>query len=96
MYSRNEAIHDFSYLVANEVEIESANDDNKTTENSQINVEKSLLAFFEASDYLNGAIYDKSNYCWSQTFTEIGKRNSISSERTANDKSYKHEHQYFL
>lgn len=31
------------------------------------------LLMFEPNDYHNGAIFDELNYCWSQTFTEIGK-----------------------
>lgn len=33
-------------------------------------------SFFEPSDYKNGAIHEKLNYSWAQSFTEIGKINS--------------------
>lgn len=59
-------ICDFSNIVANEVEIEASG---TNTEESQLKV---AVPFFEAADHSNGALYDDSNYCWSQTFTEIG------------------------
>lgn len=59
---------DFSNIVANEVEIETNDDDKK----KKIDKPNEAIPFFEAADYSNGAIYDELNYCWSQTFTEIG------------------------
>lgn len=71
MDSANEVIYDFSNLTANEVEIETTDETDKSTEiRSKPKVE---TPFFEPSDYSNGALYEESNYSWSQTFTEIGK-----------------------
>lgn len=67
MTEQNELIKDFSYLVANEVEVE--------TENTVIRApekDKTTAPFFEPSDYLNGALNNDLGYCWSQTVTEIG------------------------
>lgn len=69
MSEQHELIKDFSYLVANEVEVE--------TENPAIRAPKMVKVsapFFETSDYLNGALNMDSGYCWSQTFTDIGNQ----------------------
>ncbi|XP_031631223.1 nudC domain-containing protein 3 [Contarinia nasturtii] len=65
----NEIIYDFSNLTANEVEIETTVETKITTGKQSKSIDQ--LPFFDASDYSNGALYDESNYCWSQTFTEI-------------------------
>lgn len=72
-----EQINDFSHLVANEVEIESQNDTTIQI-NSNISKTKEQNPFFVANDYLNGALHDDLGYCWSQTFTEIGKKKILS------------------
>lgn len=69
--SSNQMFCDFSHLVANEVEIET-NDELASEKSEKINKPKKVISFFEAADYSNGALYDELNYCWSQTFTEIG------------------------
>lgn len=66
---RTAEFSDFSHIVANEVEVESSSMPNATHIEKQKT--KNPLVF-EPSDYHNGAIYDSLNYCWSQTFTEIG------------------------
>lgn len=67
----NEVIYDFSNLTANEIEIETTTETDKSTEiKSKPKIE---TPFFELYDYSNGALNEESNYCWSQTFTEIGK-----------------------
>lgn len=68
-----QVICDFSNFVANEVEIE-ATDDLSSGTNEHFDKLKVAIPFFEAADHLNGALYDESNYCWSQTFTEIGQQ----------------------
>lgn len=67
-----QVICDFSNIVANEVEIETNDDDSANGKNKQIDKLKVAVPFFEAADYSNGALHDELNYCWSQTFTEIG------------------------
>lgn len=67
MDKTNEIIYDFSNLTANEVEIETSDDTTKTKAKPKIET-----PFFEPSDYSNGAIYEQENYCWSQTFNDIG------------------------
>lgn len=62
---------DFSNLVVNEVEIETSHDTSETYETKCKT--KTAAPFFEPADYLNGALYEELNYCWSQSFTEIGK-----------------------
>lgn len=74
MNDNNKVICDFSNLIANEVEIETSNCSNNTP-NVPKTTPKSSGPFFEPADYSNGALYDESNYCWSQTFTEIGSLN---------------------
>ncbi|XP_055322247.1 nudC domain-containing protein 3 [Sitodiplosis mosellana] len=69
MDSTNQVIYDFSNLTANEVEIETTDDTDKSTENKV--KPKVETPFFELSDYLNGALHEESHYSWSQTFTEI-------------------------
>lgn len=71
MNDSNEVICDFSNLVANEVEIETSNE---TSKSNKLKCTRKLAEpFFEPADYANGALYDNLNYCWSQTFTEIGQ-----------------------
>lgn len=67
MSNTQESFFDLSNIVVNEVEIETTDD---TLANNAISKE---LHIFEPNDYHNGAIFDDLNYCWSQTFTEIGK-----------------------
>lgn len=71
MDDNDQLICDLSDLIANEVEIETSNSPN-ITPNSSKSTPKISGPFFEPADYSNGALYDASNYCWSQTFTEIG------------------------
>lgn len=71
-----QTICDFSHIVANEVEIET-NDDSTKAKNTQKDKRKEAIPFFEAADHSNGAIYDELNYCWSQTFSDIGQQPSI-------------------
>lgn len=66
-----QVICDFSNIVANEVEIET-NEDASDHRNEKIDKSKEAEPFFEVADYSNGALFDELNYCWSQTFTEIG------------------------
>lgn len=74
MFSENEAFYDFSHIVAEEVEIESTEVSANGNSIENISKQKDQQPIvFEAADYHNGAIYDDLNYCWSQTFTEIGK-----------------------
>lgn len=65
---------DFSHIVVNEVEIETSNV--SSISENQKNKTKSIASrerpFFELSDYSNGALLDELNYCWSQSFTDIG------------------------
>lgn len=72
MSKMNDVIFDFSNLTANKVEIETTNDTSKL-ETDLIVKPKVEQPFFEPSDYTNGALYEEQNYCWSQTFTEIGR-----------------------
>lgn len=70
MDNTNKVIYDFSNLTANEVEIETTDETEKSIKNkTKLKVE---TPFFEPSDYLNGALHKDLNYSWSQTFTEIG------------------------
>lgn len=66
-----QVICDFSNFIANEVEVET-NDDSTIEENKKTEKPKEATPFFEAADYSNGALYEELNYCWSQTFNEIG------------------------
>lgn len=70
MDSTNKVIYDFSNLTANEVEIETTNEFDKST-NSKTKI-KIETPFFEPSDYSNGVLHEELDYSWSQTFTEIG------------------------
>lgn len=71
MESTNKVIYDFSNLTANEVEIETTEETDKSTENKlKLKVEE---PFFEPSDYLNGALHEDAGYSWNQSFTEVGK-----------------------
>lgn len=63
--SKDTVAYDFSNLVVNEVEVETTVDKTKT---------KTEIPFFEPADYKNGAISEAMDYCWSQNFTEIGKK----------------------
>lgn len=73
-------ICDFSNIVANEVEIET-NDDSSIGYTEKTAIPKAAIPFFEAADYSNGALYDELNYCWSQTFREIGQFHPINEPR---------------
>lgn len=67
----NEVIYDFSNLTANEVEVETSDDKNVTSK------PKIETPFFEPFDYTNGAIYEQENYCWSQSFTDVGNKHIL-------------------
>lgn len=65
-HSNDKVAYDFSNLVVNEVEVE-------TTVNTTETKKKDNAPFFEPLDYKNGAISEGMDYCWSQSFTEIGE-----------------------
>lgn len=69
MDHKGNVICDFSNLVVNEVEVETTNDSIETRPPKS----KPETPFFEPADYSNGALYEELNYCWSQTFTEVGR-----------------------
>lgn len=73
MDNTNKVIYDFSNLTANEVEIETTDETEKSIENENKIKLKVDTPFFEPSDYLNGALHEDLNYSWSQSFTEIGR-----------------------
>lgn len=54
-------------IVAKEVEVESTDTPDVKPE------ENKFFDHFESSDYKNGALFDDRNYCWSQTFGEVGE-----------------------
>lgn len=62
------------FLVIDEVEIETTSDAEafELAEPSLPIKQTKDVPYFEANDYLNGALYDELNYSWSQTRTEIG------------------------
>lgn len=66
--SNDKVAYDFSNLVVHEEEVETSVD------NSEFNLKKKAeTPFFDPSDYSNGAIFEGLDYCWSQSFTEIGR-----------------------
>lgn len=70
MDKTNDVIYDFSNLTANEIEVETCDNTNEAIKtNAKPKIE---TPFFEPFDYSNGAIYEDKNYCWSQTFGDIG------------------------
>lgn len=69
MDKTDDVIYDFSNLTANEIEVETCDNIDAIKTNAK---PKSETPFFEPFDYTNGAIYEEKNYCWSQTFSDIG------------------------
>lgn len=66
-------------LVVHEVEIETSDSPVEIQSNSTVNsktTQKKDVPFLESADYMNGALFDELNYCWSQTINEIGERMS--------------------
>lgn len=68
-------VPDDSFLVVNEEVVETFEDTHAShTTSHPANIPRSAkVAFFDDSDYLNGALFEANNYCWSQTRSEIGK-----------------------
>lgn len=67
-------ISDDNFLVVNEEVVVTTpeiatSSDNSSTDRKPVKT----IRFFEPDDYENGALYEQSNYCWSQTRTEVGK-----------------------
>lgn len=59
------------HLVVNEIEVETSESPagippSKATKPKEVD-------FFEPADYANGALFEESNYCWSQSINEIGE-----------------------
>lgn len=67
-------IGDDNFLVVNEEIVETTNENPVANDNRSAQTKpQKTIPFFEPNDYENGAIYEQSNYCWSQTRTEVGK-----------------------
>lgn len=72
-----EIIPDDDFLVIREEIVDAAIGDNEQCELQQTPKTTKIVPFFEPNDYLNGALYDEKNYCWSQTRNEIGKYSGL-------------------
>lgn len=67
-----EIIPDDNFLVVHEEIVDTTSSDKEQGVLQQATKALKIVPFFEPNDYLNGALYDERNYCWSQTQNEIG------------------------
>lgn len=71
MDEEDQLICELSDLIAKEIEVETSMDADELKKLKS--TPKKIEPFFEPADYSNGALYEELNYCWSQTFTEVGQ-----------------------
>lgn len=70
-------IPDDSFLVVNEEVVETSCDSrviSTTLSSPSLPKPVKQATFFDTSDHSNGALFEESDYCWSQTRNEIGKK----------------------